>query len=129
MYIHGSEVRAANASIAPSLVGRCALGRPWNALHRSIFVNTYEDASVRPSGYIIWSTSDPRVNYNTTMAEYKDFGPGFNITGRSAASNVTIEMTKKQYQPYSSLAKVFQFPFNGTFGNTAWIDQHPNAYV
>lgn len=106
------------------MTGKCALGRPWNALHRSIFANTYLDDSIRPSGYIEWSTSDPRVIANTTMAEYKDYGPGFNATGR-AEGNVTIVMNKKQYEPYSTLDKVFQYPFTGKFGNTAWIDKDP----
>jgi len=61
------------------------------------------------------------------MAEYKDFGPGFNATGRAEAANITIEMTKAQYAPYSTLEKVFQYPFSGEFGNTAWIDLHPHA--
>jgi hypothetical protein len=64
---------------------------------------------------------------DTTMAEYEDFGPGFNATGRLAAANITIEMTRAQYTPYSSLEKVFQYPFSGEFGNTAWIDRHPHA--
>ena len=61
------------------------------------------------------------------MAEYHDYGPGFNLTGRREASNVTIELTPKQYRPYSTPAKVFQFPFSGKFGNVAWIDQHPQV--
>ncbi|THZ11915.1 pectin methylesterase [Aureobasidium pullulans] len=122
VYIHDSFVRAANSSL--NIVGKCALGRPWNALHRSIFANTYLDDSIEPSGYIKWSATDPRVNGNTTMAEYKDYGPGWNATGR-AAGNVTIVMTDAEYAPYSTLEKVFQEPFTGKFGNTKWIDRKP----
>ncbi|KAJ8109295.1 hypothetical protein OPT61_g7565 [Boeremia exigua] len=122
VYIHDSKVLKANSSLA--LTGKCALGRPWNALHRSIFANTYLDDSIRPSGYIEWNPSDPRVIANTTMAEYKTYGPGFNATGR-AASNVSIVMDQKQYEPYSTIEKVFQFPFTGEGGNTAWIDKDP----
>ena len=61
------------------------------------------------------------------MAEYKDYGPGFNLTAREAASNVTIELTDEQYAPYSSPAKVFQYPFSGEFGNVAWIDTSPHV--
>lgn len=102
-------------------------GFPQNAQHRSIFANCYLDDSIRPSGYIEWSATDPRVNYNTTMAEYHDYGPGFNITGRLEASNVTKELTTAQYEPYSTLERVFQYPFSGKFGNTAWIDRSPAA--
>ena len=58
------------------------------------------------------------------MAEYKDYGPGWNATGR-AAGNVTIVMTDAEYAPYSTLEKVFQEPFTGKFGNTKWIDRKP----
>jgi hypothetical protein len=56
------------------------------------------------------------------MAEYKDHGPGWNATGR-AVGNVTIVMNDAQYEPYSTLEKVFQYPFDGRLGNTAWIDR------
>lgn len=122
VYIHDSKVQKANSSLA--ITGKCALGRPWNALHRSIFANTYLDDSVEPGGYIEWSASEPRVNANTTMAEFKTHGPGFNATGR-AESKVSIVMDKKQYEPYSTVDKVFQFPFTGEGGNTKWIDRDP----
>ena len=60
------------------------------------------------------------------MAEYKDYGSGWNATGR-ALGNVTIVMDDKQYEPYSTTGKVFQYPFNGTFGNTRWIDTNPEC--
>ena len=61
-------------------------------------------------------------SYNTTMAEYNDYGPGFNLTGRIAA-NITTLMNDGQYAPYSSPQKVFQFPFTqGKEGNVEWID-------
>ncbi|KAK4620200.1 putative pectinesterase A [Fulvia fulva] len=124
VYIHDSQVIAANDTL--DITHKCALGRPWNAQHRSIFSNSYLDDSILPAGYIEWSTTEPRVHFNTTMAEYHTYGPGFNATAR-AASNVTIELTTQQYEPYSTPEKVFQFPFTGTFGNTAWIDKDPLA--
>jgi hypothetical protein len=124
VYIHDSDVKKANSSL--SISGQCPLGRPWNALHRSIFANCSLDDSIKPSGYIAWGTTDPRLGANTTMAEYKDFGPGWNATGRAAA-NITIVMNDEQYEPYSTPEKVFQYPFNGTFGNTGWIDRSPEC--
>jgi hypothetical protein len=61
------------------------------------------------------------------MAEYHDYGPGFNLTGRLEAANITKELTPQQYAPYSTPAKVFQYPFSGKFGNVAWIDTHPEV--
>lgn len=145
VYIHDSDVRKANSSL--EITHKCYLGRPWNAQHRSIFAHSYLDDSINPSGYVQWGATDPRVNLSklcnpeiiiravltahlpyvdTTMAEYKTYGPGYNATGRAAAANITIELTKKQYAPFSSPERVFQFP-TGEFGNTAWIDKRPRA--
>ncbi|RDW94600.1 hypothetical protein BP5796_00363 [Coleophoma crateriformis] len=120
VYIVDSTVKAANASIAAVIKGKCALGRPWNSQMRSIFANTYLDASILSTGYIDWSGT-PRYTANVTLqAEYHDYGPGYNATGRALSLFDTI-LTPAQYAPYSSPAKVFQTP-TGTFGNTAWID-------
>jgi hypothetical protein len=146
VYIHDSTVKKANASL--DITNQCYLGRPWNAQHRSIFAYSYLDDSINPSGYVQWNPNDPRVNRSkllpatlkrfsrslltlflradTSMAEYKDYGPGFNATGRAAAANVTIELTKKQYAPFAAPERVFQFR-SGEFGNTAWIDKRPRA--
>lgn len=121
VYIHDSNVVAANSSIAPAMVQKCALGRPWNALQRSIFANTYLDASIKPTGYIEWSASEPRVNNSTFMAEYKTYGPGWNQTGR-VEGKVTRVLTEKEWKPYSSPAKVFQFFKSGKSGNDVWVD-------
>lgn len=55
------------------------------------------------------------------MAEFRDYGPGFNYTGRVDA-NITLLMTPQEYAPYDCPEKVFQYPFSGKFGNTEWID-------
>ncbi|KAF7589380.1 hypothetical protein BBP40_004428 [Aspergillus hancockii] len=121
VYIVDSTVKAANASIAPDIKGKCALGRPWNSLHRSIFARTSEDASIIPSGYIDWIVSGVgRWSQDTVMAEYRVSGPGFNATGRKDG-NVTIVMNDKEWARYSSPAKVFQHP-DGKPGNIGWID-------
>jgi len=62
VYIHNSNVAKANSTL--NITHQCALGRPWNAQHRSIFANDYLDDSIRPSGYIQWSATDPRVNFS-----------------------------------------------------------------
>lgn len=123
VYIVESTVRAANASIAPDIVGSCPLGRPWNSLHRSIFADSYEDGSVASSGYIDWVVDgESRLTNETFMAEYRVFGPGFNKTGR-ASTNASIVLTSREYAPYDSPQKVFLTP-NGKPGNVDWIDWH-----
>lgn len=124
VYIHNTHILAANSTL--NLTHRCALGRPWNSQMRSLFAKNYLDESILPAGYIEWSATDPRVTSNTTMAEYHDYGPGFNLTAR-IEGNITIEMTEKQYEEFDQPGKVFQFPFSGEFGNTEWIDWDPRA--
>ncbi|KAL3423776.1 pectinesterase family protein [Phlyctema vagabunda] len=119
VYIVDSNVHAANSSIAAIIKGKCPLGRPWNVQHRSIFARTYLDASILPTGYIDWNPARYTANL-TLQAEYRDFGPGFNATGR-ALSRFDVQLTPLQYAPYSTPAKVFQTP-DGTFGDTSWID-------
>ncbi|CEL08064.1 Putative Pectin methyl esterase (Eurofung) [Aspergillus calidoustus] len=123
VYIVESSVRAANTSIAPDIVGKCPLGRPWNSLHRSIFANSYEDGSIDPAGYIDWVVDGAsRLTSDTFMAEYRTFGPGFNATGR-ASTNASIVLSPREYVPYNSPLKVFQTP-DGKPGNVDWIDWH-----
>jgi len=119
-------VAKANASLN-HMTGKCALGRPWNSLHRSIFARCYLDDSIIPAGYIDWkdSSGNSKTTNQTLMAEYQDYGPGYNVTGR-ASERFDHVLTDAQYAPYSSPALVFQTP-DGTFGNTGWIDSNPEA--
>ncbi|KAJ1555574.1 hypothetical protein HK405_000151 [Cladochytrium tenue] len=121
VYVHQSRVERANSSLA--IEDKCALGRPWNSLHRSVFADTYLDDSILPAGYIKWSTSDPRYSDElTTMAEYRTYGPGFNETAR-VAGGIDKLLTDEEYLPYSSPSRVFKFPFSDVEGNTAWIEE------
>lgn len=115
VYIVDSNVRAANTSIAADIKGACALGRPWNGLHRSIFARSYEDGSILPQGYIEWVGSGPgRFEKGVTlMAEYETYGPGFNETARLEGGFTTL-LGWEQFEPYSTPQKVF--------GDVDWID-------
>ncbi len=118
-YIVNSTVRKANDTL--HITNQCALGRPWNSLHRSIFARNYLDDSILPAGYVEWSATDPRVTNQTIMAEYEDYGPGFNLTARlTEGRNVTIELTQEEWAEYDSPEKVFLWP-GGTEGDTARI--------
>ncbi|KAK6206366.1 hypothetical protein LQW54_007820 [Pestalotiopsis sp. IQ-011] len=122
VYVSSSSVVAANASIAASIEGLCPLGRPWNNLHRSVFADTYLDASILPAGYIIWQATDPRFLAGTTLEAVADNnrGPGDDVAAQ-LASNVTTVLDAEGYAPYNSPAKVFITP-EGETNNTAWID-------
>jgi hypothetical protein len=94
------------------------MGRPWNSQMRSIFAYTYLDKSILSTGFIDWNPT--RYNNYTLQAEYKDYGPGYNVTGR-AISKFDVQLTAAEWAVYDSPAKVFQYP-DGRFGNTKWID-------
>lgn len=110
--------------------------RAQNAQHRSLFAHTYLSPVIRASGYIPWGASDPRIDSNTTMAEYQTYGPGFNLTGRLNAGtefNLTEGpltahslLTEEEYVlgGYDSVETVFQDQ-DGNFGYTEWIDRTP----
>jgi len=118
VYIVDSNVHAANSSL--SIVGRCALGRPWNAQMRAIFARTYMDDSILSTGFVDWEGT-PRYTPNLTLqAEFKNLGPGYNVTGR-AISMFDVQLTDEEWSVYDSPGKVFQTP-EGRFGNTEWID-------
>jgi hypothetical protein len=60
------------------------------------------------------------------MGEFQNTGPGFNEIGRKEGKMSHI-LSNAEFNAYSSPSKVFQSPFDGKFGNTAWIDSHPQS--
>ncbi|EPE30784.1 Pectin lyase-like protein [Glarea lozoyensis ATCC 20868] len=121
VYISQSTVVAANSTIAPTIIGKCFLGRPWNIQHRSVFMDTYLDATINAAGYKKWGTGDERFSNLTLMAEYKDFGPGFNETGR-IVGGVTTLLSEKQVKAYDKPVDVFMDE-NGRQPYVGWIDE------
>ncbi|KAL4897592.1 pectin lyase fold/virulence factor [Aspergillus ambiguus] len=121
VYIVDSTVAAANASVAPSIRGRCALGRPWNSLHRSIFARCAEDASVLPAGYVDWVVDGvSRLTNQTLMGEFRDYGAGWNVSAR-VEGGVGRVLDETEWRKYDAPGKVFMTP-EGKRGNTWWID-------
>ncbi|KAJ2995286.1 hypothetical protein NUW58_g1316 [Xylaria curta] len=121
VYISDSQLLAANSSVAPVIVDKCSLGRPWNALHRSLYMNTYFDPSVLPAGYTQWAgRPDGNFGANTTMAVYKVYGPGYDEVAEEA-SDVTAVLTENAAKPYLRPVDVFMTP-EGKQPNIKWID-------
>jgi hypothetical protein len=97
----------------------CPLGRPWNALHRSVVAHTYLSSAILPAGYIEWVPSEPRIGVNTTMAEYENYGPGWDVEARRKGG-VGKVLSKEEWvrEGYGVLERVFG-------GRTGWIDRRP----
>jgi len=121
VYIDRTRVLPSNSTIASAIAGKCALGRPWNSQHRSIFMDSYLSDAILPGGYIRWSATDPRVDHFTFMATYGDHGPGYNVAAERA-SNVTKVLTDEEVKPYRWPVDVFMTP-KGETPNVEWIDK------
>ncbi|KAK7927389.1 pectinesterase [Apiospora marii] len=122
VYVSSSRVIAANSTVAATIEGQCPLGRPWNSLHRSVFLGSYLDASILPAGYIKWQDTDPRFDSATTLeAVYRNQGPGYD-EGVMAASTVTTVLDDKSVKPYASPRDVFM-GWEGEPDDLSWIDQ------
>jgi hypothetical protein len=72
--------------------------RQQNAQMRSIFAKTYLDGSILSTGFIDWNPA--RYNSYTLQAEYHNYGPGYNATGRAIAK-FDVQLTDRQWAEYS----------------------------
>ncbi|KAI5309373.1 hypothetical protein KEM55_003376 [Ascosphaera atra] len=119
VYISDSHVQAANSSVAQDYKGRCALGRPWNELHRSVYMNTYLDATVNGSGYIPWDAKP--ASSKTLMAEYKSYGPGYDKEKTAENKITTVFTSEEEVKPYRTPQDVF-LTEDGQEAGLDWID-------
>ncbi len=121
VYVSRSRVAAANATVAARWAGRCSLGRPWNPLHRSVYMDTYLDGTVLPAGYTTWSgKAAGNVGPHTTMAVYRTYGPGQDEAAQRAGG-VTTVLDAAQVLAYRRPADVF-LTRDGAPSDLAWID-------
>lgn len=120
-YISDSRVLAANDTVAQADRETCSLGRPWNELHRSLFTRTFFDESILPEGYTWWGDEPPlNEGANTTMAVYKNHGPGNDVEAQRG-SGVTRVWGCKDAKGYLTPEDVFMTP-EGHQPNVEWID-------
>ncbi|KZT28756.1 carbohydrate esterase family 8 protein [Neolentinus lepideus HHB14362 ss-1] len=82
-YISDSKIiRSPDANATTGTDASCYLGRPWNSLATTVYLNTYMDESIAPVGWIEFDNTRT-LNISTTYyAEYKSYGPGANYIGR-----------------------------------------------
>ena len=71
-----------------------SLGRPWRPYSNVAYIHCYIGQQVKPEGWSNWNNTE---NYKTTRyAEYKNYGPGANISSRvSWSRQLTDEEIKK----------------------------------
>lgn len=82
-------------------VTRVFLGRPWRNFARTVFVNTWMGAHIRPEGWNNWGRKD--AEKSVFYAEYQSNGPGASPDGRVGWSR---RLTPEQAQNYA-LEEIF----------------------
>jgi pectinesterase len=61
------------------------LGRPWRNYAKTVFLNCFLDAHIRPEGWHNWNK--PEAEQTTFYAEYNSYGPGANPASRVSWSH------------------------------------------
>ncbi|KAG4928616.1 hypothetical protein JHK82_054298 [Glycine max] len=78
--IHNATIKPA-ADLAPSVgIVKTYLGRPWKEYSRTVYMQSFMDSFINPSGWREWS-GDFALS-TLYYAEYNNTGPGSNTTNR-----------------------------------------------
>ncbi|CAN4091393.1 unnamed protein product [Withania somnifera] len=78
--IHNCTIRPADDLALSNSTTKTYLGRPWKEYSRTIYMQSYMDGFIHPSGWHDWS-GDFALN-TSYYAEFNNTGPGSNTTGR-----------------------------------------------
>ncbi|CAG7950434.1 unnamed protein product [Penicillium olsonii] len=110
-YVFDQTVFTAAADATVDLTQTVYLGRPYSQYASVVVKNSYLTDVINPSGWKVWSASDPRTS-GITFAEFNNTGPGSwenNAAAREAFGYATL-LTEDTY----SLSSVMD--------STDWID-------
>lgn len=110
-YIFDQCLFTAATDATVDLTNTVYLGRPYSQYALVVIKNSYLDKVINPSGWKVWSATDPR-NASITFSEFNNTGPSNwenNVAARQAFGSATL-LTSDTY----SLSSVMD--------NTAWID-------
>lgn len=111
--IHNSKVTGASGFSSSSV--KSYLGRPWQKYSRTVFMKTYLDSLINPSGWMEWSGN---FALDTLYyAEYANTGPGSNTANR---------VTWKGYHVLTSASQATPFTVGNFIAGNSWI---PNTGV
>jgi pectin methylesterase-like acyl-CoA thioesterase len=110
-YIFDQTLLTAAADATVDLTNTVYLGRPYSQYALVVVKNSYLTSIINPSGWKVWSSTDPRTGA-VTFAEFNNSGPGNwenNAASRESFGYATL-LTEDTY----SLASVMD--------STDWID-------
>ncbi|KAH0586491.1 hypothetical protein H2248_007723 [Termitomyces sp. 'cryptogamus'] len=110
-YISESKIiRSPDANATTVTDGLCYLGRPWNDLATTVFLNTFMDQSIRPAGFTPFGGTRTTILNTTFYAEFNSSGSGGNTTARVPIEHI---LTAEEAQ---------KFMLEKILGHPSWID-------
>ncbi|KAF8073470.1 carbohydrate esterase family 8 protein [Lyophyllum atratum] len=110
-YIANSKIiRSPDANTTTNTDGLCFLGRPWNDLATTVFLNTNMDQSIRPAGWTPFGGTRPTIFNTTFYAEFNSTGAGGNTSARIPLEHLL------------TAAEAQQFTLQKIMGRPSWID-------
>lgn len=102
---------------ADSGVNKVYLGRPWRANAKTVFLRCTMDNHITPEGWNNWS--NPANEQTTFYAEYKNSGPGADVTNRVKWGHLLNEKEAAVY----SLATIFNNEGSALPVNPKWYQE------
>jgi pectin methylesterase-like acyl-CoA thioesterase len=93
------------------LTNKVYLGRPYSQYALVVVKNSYLDKTIIPTGWKIWSATDPRTDH-ITFAEYNNVGP----------SNWENNAAARQAFGFATLLTSDPYPLASVMDSTEWID-------
>ncbi|TRM62141.1 carbohydrate esterase family 8 protein [Schizophyllum amplum] len=91
-YVANSTImRSPDANDTTETDGLCYLGRPWNDLATTVFIDTYMDESINSEGWKPFNDDRPEILDTTYYAEYNSTGPGGDTSARVPPSHILDE--------------------------------------
>ncbi|KAJ5946751.1 Pectinesterase catalytic [Penicillium verhagenii] len=110
-YIFDQTLFTAAADATVDLTETVYLGRPYSEYALVVIKNSYMTDVINPSGWKVWSTTDPRTDY-ITFAEFNNSGPG-NWENNEAA---------REAFGYATLLTEDNYSLESVMDSTDWID-------
>lgn len=90
---HGYIFIDSKLTAEPGLTGKVDLGRPWRPFSNVIYIDTWMDDHIKPTGWHNWSNPDNELT--ARYGEYNSTGPGANPQARYAwTQQLTYEEAK-----------------------------------
>jgi pectin methylesterase-like acyl-CoA thioesterase len=110
-YIFDSCLFTTAPGVVNDLTNTVYLGRPYSAYALVVIKNSYIDSIINPTGWKIWSATDPRTDH-VTFAEYNNSGP----------SNWENNAAARQAFGFATLLTSDTYSLSSVMDSTEWID-------